>query len=134
MGFSTASLELQNIVKISVGLENFLNHALMKNRRDRILGFLATEKNHKKFSGALDHDFLSFLDATKFVVKLSDSELKQAGDLYCSNGVTNNSEASMVDLYGQAPWEGGWLLINKEGALGVYRAKGRIDDEFHIKL
>jgi hypothetical protein len=119
---------------ISEGLENFIHNALLKSKRDRILGFLTKEKNHKKFSSALDHDFEKYLDTTKFVSKLSESELEQVGNLYCSNGVTNNSESPMVNLYGKAPWEGGWLLINKMGTLGIYRPEGRVDDEIHIKL
>lgn len=121
-------------MKISAGLGNFLKNALLKNRCDRILEFLASEKNHKKFSSTLSHDFLGFLDATKFITKLSDSEMNEVGDLYCANGVTSDSEASLVNLYGKAPWEGGWLLVNKKGTLGIYRPEGRIDDEIHIKL
>ena len=119
---------------ITEGLEHFINNALLKSKRDRILGFLVNEKNHKKFYSALDHDFEKCIDTKKIIKKLTESELNQVGNLYCSNGVTDNSETPMVNLYGKAPWEGGWLLINKTGTLGIYRPEGRIDDEIHIKL
>ncbi|UCE90335.1 MAG: hypothetical protein JSW10_05845 [Pseudomonadota bacterium] len=91
-------------------------------------------KNHKKFSSSLDHDFFGYLDKSKFVPKLSESEMEQEGNLYCSNNVTNNSSDTMSNLYGKAPWEGGWLLINKGGTVGICRPEGKIDDEIFIKL
>ncbi len=121
-------------MNISKGLENFINRALVKNKRDRFRGYLASERGHRKFAHSLDHDLEKALDTSHFVAKLSDKELKQQGDLYCSNGVTNDCEASMFDLYGKAPWEGGWLLLNIEGTFAIYRPEGRIDDEIHIKL
>ncbi len=121
-------------MNISKGLENFISQALVKNRRDRFRGFLSSKKGHQKFASSLDHDLEKALDNSNFVAKLSDKELQQRGELYCSNGVTNDSEVLMVDLYGKAPWEGGWLLLNKDGTLAIYRPEGKIDDEIHIKL
>jgi len=116
------------------GLACFIKNALPAAKRDRFLDFLGKEKNHKKFYSSLDHDFENHINKEKIVTKLTDSELTQAGSLYCSNGVTNNSEIAMIDLYNKAPWEGGWLLINKAGTYGVYRAEGRANDEIHIRL
>jgi hypothetical protein len=63
-------------MNISQGLEKFLNDALLKNKRERILGFLNNPKNHKKFSSSLDHDLFGYLDKSKFVPKLSESRTK----------------------------------------------------------
>jgi hypothetical protein len=121
-------------MNISRGLEHFINEALVKNKRDRFVGFLSTTKGHAKFSKSLDHDFVSYLNKSKFTFKFSASVLEQTGDIYCSSGFTNNSEDSMANLYGKAPWEGGWLLLNKSGSIAIYRPEGRIDDELYIKL
>ena len=118
----------------SEGLESFIKRAVIKSKRDRYLGFLASSKGQVKFAKSLDHDFEKVLDESKYVQKLERNELEQAGDLFCSNGVTNNTNTSMYDLYGKAPWEGGWLLINKKGNLAIYRPEGRIDDELCIRL
>jgi hypothetical protein len=40
----------------------------------------------------------------------------------------------MIDLYNKAPWEGGWLLLNKTGEIAIYRAEGVIDGEIYISL
>ncbi|MCU7920531.1 MAG: hypothetical protein KZQ95_19570 [Candidatus Thiodiazotropha sp. (ex Epidulcina cf. delphinae)] len=119
---------------ISEGLESFIKRSVIKSKRDRYLGFLASVKGQIKFAKSLDHDFEKVLDDSKFVQKIERNELEQPGDLFCSNGVTNNTAISMYDLYGKAPWEGGWLLINKEGNLAIYRPEGRIDDELCIRL
>ena len=121
-------------MNISEGLKFFLGTALIKAKRERFLGFLSNSKGHKKLASSLDHDLAKFLDTTLFVKKISEKEMTQLGDLYCSNGVTSNSESSMLDLYGKAPWDGGWLLISKSGKIAIHRPEGRIDDEIHIKL
>jgi hypothetical protein len=121
-------------MKINSSLENFINKALIKSKRERLVGFLSSAKGHVKFCKALSHDLEKYLDQAKFVSKFSESELEQPGDLYCSNGVTNDNEDLMVNLYGKAPWEGGWLLLNKLGTIAIYRPEGRIDDELYIKL
>ena len=121
-------------MKISSGLEHFLSEALTKNKRDRFIGFLSSAKGHIKFFKALDHDFVKHLDSTKFVEKIPEVELEQFGDLFCSNCVANDSNDSMTNLYGKAPWEGGWLLLNKHGTIAIYRPEGRIDDEIYIRL
>ena len=121
-------------MNISDGLRLFLSNALINSKRDRYIGFLSNNKGHIKFSKSLSHDFISCLDRSLFTNKFSDEVLNQSGDLYCANGVTNGSEASMMVLYGKAPWEGGWLLINKTGKLAIYRAEGKIDDEVYIAL
>lgn len=121
-------------MKISEGLKFFLSAALIKTKRDRFIGFLSNNKGHIKFARSLDHDLIKSLNTDLFVKKISENEMTEQGDLYCSNGVTNNSESSMVDLYGKAPWDGGWLLISKSGKIAIHRPEGRIDDEIHIKL
>ena len=121
-------------MKISSGLEHFLREALIKNKRDRFLGFLSSTKGQMKFSKTLDHDFEKHLDSTKFVSNIPERELEQSGDLFSSNGVTNESNDSMANLYGKAPWEGGWLLLNKLGTVAIYRPEGKIDNELYIKL
>ena len=121
-------------MNISKGLEYFISNALVKNKRDRFKGFLSSDKGHKKFARSLDHDFEKAIDKSTFVTSIDKKEMEQAGNLYCSNGVTNDSDTSMADLYGKAPWEGGWLLLNKEGTFAIYRPEGRIDDQIYIKL
>ena len=121
-------------MKRSNGLEHFLSEALIKNKRERFIGFLANPKGRVKFAKSLDHEFEKFLNPTKLTSKFSVPELEQTGDLYCSNGVTNDNDDSMVNLYGKAPWEGGWLLLNKLGTIAIYRPEGKIDDELYIKL
>ena len=121
-------------MNISEGLKIFLGNAPAKSKRDRYVGFLSNNKGHIKFSKSLSHDFTSCLDRSLFTTKFTDEVLNQPGDLYCANGVTNDSEASMMELYGKAPWEGGWLLTNKTGKIAIYRAEGKIDDEVYIAL
>ena len=122
------------IMKISRGLELFLSEALIKSKRERFLNFLGSDKGQIKFAKSLSHDLEKFIEPTKVVSRFSGSELKQQGNLYCSNGVTNDSFDTMINLYGKAPWEGGWLLVNKQGTLAIYRPEGKIDDELYIKL
>jgi len=121
-------------MNISLGLEYFISEALVKSKRDRFVGFLSSAKGQVKFSKSLDHEFVSYLNKSKFSSKFPQSELEQTGDIYCSNGVTNNSVETMANLYGKAPWEGGWLLLNKSGTIAIYRPEGKIDDELYIKL
>jgi len=121
-------------MNISTGLEHFINQAVVKSKRDRFIGFLSSSKGQTKFSKSLDHELVKYLNKSKFTSKFSQSELEQIGDIYCSNGVTNNSEDTMANLYGKAPWEGGWLLLNKSGSIAIYRPEGRTDDELYIKL
>ncbi len=121
-------------MNISEGLESFIKRAVIKSKRDRYLGFLTSAKGRMKFAKSLDHDFETVLDESKFVQNLERSELDQPGDLFCSNGVTSNTSTSMYDLYGKAPWEGGWLLINKKGNIAIYRPEGRIDEELCVRL
>jgi len=121
-------------MNVPEGLFFFLSSALVKSKRERFLGFLKNGKGQKKFARSLDHDLFKFLDKNLFVTKLSEKVLSQSGNLFCSNGINSNSESSMIDLYGKAPWEGGWLLISKSGKFAIYRPEGRIDDEIHIKL
>ncbi len=121
-------------MNITDGLKYFVSSALVKSKRERFVGFLSNTKGHKKFLGSLDHDLEKLLDSSKIVSDISKIDMEQQGDLYCSNGVANNSDLSMVNLYDKAPWEGGWLLINKQGSLAIYRPEGRIDDEIYIKL
>lgn len=122
------------MMNISSGLEHFVSKALTKSKRERFIGFLSNAKGHAKFSKALDHDFEKSLDPVKFASKFSSKELEQAGDLYCSNGVTNNNDDSMVNLYGKAPCQGDWMLLNKPGTIAIYRPEGRIDGELYIRL
>ena len=119
---------------ITDGLKFFIKHALVKSKRDRYLSLFDNKKGQLKFYKSLDHEFSKALNPSKFVEKITDKEMQQAGSLYCSNGVTSNSETSIEYLYGKAPWEGGWLLINENGTLAIYRPEGMIDDEVHIKL
>ncbi len=121
-------------MNISKGLEVFIKKAVVKTKRERYLGFLKSTKGQIKFAKSLDHDLEKALDNSKYVSEIGRSELEQNGELFCSNGVTNNTDTSMYNLYGKAPWEGGWLLINKQGTLAIYRPEGRIDDELFIKL
>ncbi|MCU7829423.1 MAG: hypothetical protein KZQ85_10190 [Candidatus Thiodiazotropha sp. (ex Myrtea sp. 'scaly one' KF741663)] len=121
-------------MNISEGLEPFIKKAVIKSKRERYLGFIVSKKGQIKFARSLDHDFEKVLDDSKFINKIERNELEQLGDLYCSNGVTNDSPSSMYNLYGKAPWEGGWLLVNKAGTLAIYRPEGRIDNEICIKL
>lgn len=121
-------------MNISIGLERFINEAVVKSKKNRFIGFISSTKGHEKFSKSLSHELMKYLNESKFCSKFSQSELEQFGDLYCSNGVTNNSEDTMSNLYGKAPWEGGWLLLNKSGTIAIYRPEGNIDDELYIKL
>jgi len=121
-------------MNISPGLEHFINEAIAKSKRDRFVGFLSNPKGHAKFSKSLDHELVKYLIKSNFTSKFQQSEFEQNGDIYCSNGVTNNSVDTMANLYGKAPWEGGWLLLNKSGTIAIYRPEGRIDDELYIKL
>ena len=121
-------------MKIGSGLELFLSKALIKAKRERFLSFLGSDKGQIKFAKSLSHDLVKFIDPSKVVSKFSEIELKQEGNLYCSNGVTNDSIDTMINLYGKAPWEGGWLLVNKQGTMAIYRPEGKIDDELYIKL
>jgi hypothetical protein len=121
-------------MNISSGLQHFISEALIKSKRERFIGFLSNTKGHLKFAQSLDHDFEKYLNKSKLTFKFSNSELEQAGDLYCSNNVTNESVDSMANLYGKAPWEGGWLLLNKSGTIAIYRPEGRIDGELYIRL
>ena len=119
---------------ITDGLKFFINSALVNSKRERFIGFLSNTKSHKKFLVSLDHDLEKFLDGSKVVSNISKIDMEQQGDIYCSNGEANNTNSSMVTLYDEAPWEGGWLLINKQGSSTIYRPEGRVDDEIYIKL
>lgn len=119
---------------ISESLRVFLANALAKSKRDRYIRFLSNNKGRLKFSKSLNHDFISCLNRDFFTNKFSGEVLSQSGFLYCANGDANDSEASMQELYGKAPWEGGWLLISKTGKIAIYRAEGKIDDEVYIAL
>lgn len=128
-----SDVRAQNM-NISKGLKAFLNKAVVNSKRYRYLDLIKSTKGQRKFAKSLDHDFENALDKSKIVDEIERSELEQNGQLFCSNGVTNNTDTSMYNLYGKAPWEGGWLLINKEGTLAIYRPEGRIDNELYIKL
>ncbi len=121
-------------MNITDGLKYFIGSALVKSKRERFIGFLSNAKSHKKFLASLDHDLEKLLDCSKIVFDISMIDMEEQGDLYCSNGVSNDSDSSMENLYDKAPWEGGWLLINKQGSSAIYRPEGRIDDEIYIKL
>src|SRR5690606_30389438 len=116
------------------GLKHFLRNTLIPNRRERLIGFLASEKGFIKFSKSLDHDLEKFLDKTKLSLEFSEFEFEQAGYLYCSSGAELNKEGTIANLYKEAPWVGGWLIISKSGELAIYRPEGRIDDELYFKL
>jgi len=121
-------------MNISIGLERFISEAIVNSKRNRYVGFLSSSKGQKNFLKSLDHEFMKCLNESKFSSKFSQLELEQSGDLYCSNGVTNSSEDTMSNLYGKAPWEGGWLLLNKPGTIAIHRPEGKVDDELYIKL
>lgn len=108
--------------------------AVVSNKQQRILGFLNTPKGRTKFAKSLSHDLVKVLDKSKISSKPSESDLSQDGYLYCSNGVSSSTCDKLSNLYGKAPWEGGWLIVSKDGNLAIYRPEGRIDDELCIKL
>jgi hypothetical protein len=121
-------------VVISDGLRKFIDRAIVKSKRERVAGFIANSKNHTKFSRILDHELLGVLDNSNFREPIDVNSLNELGFLYCSNGVSSEIGTSINDLYGEAPWEGGWLIVNLSGSFAIYRPEGKIDDEVFIEL
>ncbi len=119
---------------ISNGLQKFVNRAIMKSKRERFLGFLSKSKNHAKFAKALDHELIAIMDKSLFREPIDINASKEVGYLYCSNGVSSDRETPIAELYGKAPWEGGWLIVNSTGNFAIYRPEGKIDDEVFIEL
>tara|TARA_R110002124_G_scaffold217594_2_gene383213 strand:+ start:271 stop:636 length:366 start_codon:yes stop_codon:yes gene_type:complete len=121
-------------VIISDGLRKFIGNAILKPKRDRVLGFLSNSKNHVKFARTLDHEFYKLLDKSYFRNSIDINSSNELGFLYCSNGISSEKETSISELYGKAPWEGGWLIVNLSGNFAIYRPEGKIDDEVFIEL
>ncbi|MDP7592126.1 MAG: hypothetical protein QF552_05400 [Litorilituus sp.] len=119
---------------ISNGLLSFINKAILKPKREHVLAFLANTKNHIKFARTLDHEFMNLLDKSNFKDSIDINSSNDLGFLYCSNGFSTETETRIGELYGQAPWEGGWLIVNLSGTFAIYRPDGKIDDEVFIEL
>jgi hypothetical protein len=64
----------------------FLNFALVKNKRERYVGFLSSNKGRNKFLKALYHDLANCIDEQKTVPKLTDDDKKTRGYYYSANG------------------------------------------------
>ena len=95
---------------------------------------MASPRGTKKFLASLSHDFVRALDRTYVVERVDDDALDQLGELYRSDGTTSTGAMSMRQLYDEAPWEGGWLLIGATGTIGVHRPEGWIDDEVWMRV
>lgn len=119
-------------MKFIYGLHQFIDKAIVNSKRNRVLGFTSSPKKFHKFANLLNHEFLNILDHTKFIPPFDINASKQSGFLICSNGVFNECEKGFSELYGKAPWEGGWLIINSSGNYAIYRPEGKIDNEVYI--
>ena len=119
---------------ISDGLRKFIDNAILKPKHERVTGFISNSKNHVKLARSLDHEFIKFLDKSNFRNSIDINSSNELGFLYCSNGVSSENETRIAELYGKAPWEGGWLIVNLTGDFAIYRPEGKIDDEVFIEL
>jgi len=121
-------------VIISEGLRKFVNNGVMKQEHDRVIRYISVATNHVKFARLLDHEFLSMLDKSNFRECIDINLSNELGYLYCSNEISSERETRIAELYGTAPWEGGWLIVNLSGSFAIYRPEGEIDNEVFIEL
>lgn len=115
-------------------IATFVKNVINKNKQNRYIGFLSTEKGHKKFLASLDHDLERDLKDKLPIEKFSELEWAANCFLYSSGGEFNSPQVSFKTAYENAPWDGGWLLISDSGKRAIFRPEGRIDDELFIKL
>lgn len=116
------------------GLRRFVEKAIVKAKQERVAWFISSPKRYLKFASLLDHELLGMLDESKVRKPVDENSLSGSGFLYCSNGVSSEKEIPLAKLYQEAPWEGGWLIVNTDGTLAIHRPEGKIDEEVCIEL
>jgi len=121
-------------VIISEGLRKFIDKSVLKQDHDSVIRYISAATNHVKFARILKHEFLSMLDKSNFRECIDINFSNELGFLYCSNGISSERETRIAELYGTAPWEGGWLIVNLTGCFAIYRPEGEIDNEVFIEL
>ena len=115
-------------------ITTFIKSVINKNKQNRYLGFLSTEKGQKKFLASLDHDLERDLKDALPIEKFSEPEWATNCFLYSSRGEFNSPQVSFKSAYENAAWDGGWLLISDSGKRAIFRPEGRMDGEFFFKL
>ncbi len=115
-------------------LAKFIREAVIKTKRERYVGYLANKKGKAKFLATLDHDLERDIVTSKAVKELSEDEWSSSAVFFSSQGAYEVQSDTIKQAYDNAPWEGGWLILNEAGNYGVYRPEGRMDDELYIKL
>ena len=115
-------------------LAKFIRKVVNKQKKERYVGYLTSNKGKIKFLAALDHDLERDIEKRKVVKELSENDWSMSGVFYSSNGSFGVHSETIKEAYENAPWEGGWLILSETGRYGVYRPEGKMDDELYIKL
>ena len=115
-------------------IRNFIKGAFAKQKQERYLGFIMNPKGQVKFLKELDHTIEKVIDTTKVKPSITESEWNECGYLFSSNGVFGESVENIKAAYEEAPWDGGWLMIDRAGKFGIFRPEWKMDDEISIKL
>ena len=115
-------------------ISKFIKGSLAKQKHERYLGLISSQKGRIKFLKELDHSIDKVMDTAKFKESLTESEWNEIGYLYSSNGVFGKCVENIQVAYEGASWDGGWLIINEAGTAGILRPEGRMDDELYIRL
>lgn len=114
---------------------HFIRRAVVRHRRDRYAGLVASRNGRDKFLCALDHDLEREIEDRTAVPALSETEWKQPGFLYASDGSFGVKLESLRHGYeNTAPQGGGWLIISQSATIAIYRPEDWVDDERYFRL
>lgn len=115
-------------------ISNFIKGAVAKQKHERYLGFICSLKGQVKFLRELDHSIEKIMVKEKIKASISENEWSESGYLYSSNGVFGEEVENIKAAYEGAPWNGGWLIIDRNGKFGILRPEGKMDDELYVRI